>query len=768
MKPTFSIIVVTRNGLRHTVACIESLARTMPFGSELIVVDNDSCDGTRAYLQEITQRMQGATRVIELEGNQGWCRGINRGLEEAEGKYLVMLNNDVVVSPGWLEGLRECMDDAPSAMPGIRRVGLVGPVTNNAGGPQRVPQAPPYDPRTHDQHALMHRDTFRHDWSPSFFLSGFCLMMHREGGFDDNDIVLRAQEGGWECMIAGDVYIHHEGGITFESEYAENRQGLVNRSAFQEKWRTRNAGASRLVAAYRVKDGEATLNQSLDATARFADAIVILDDGSTDRTREICEAHPAVTSYEYQDLPFDERRDRNRVLEMAAEERPDWIISIDDDEIFEMSRERAERLMHLSDPHAKVLGFHWYTFWEPGQTYFRSDGIFGRMSGFRMYRFEPGLKIVAGNEDGLHCGNIPAFPDGSARYTNVRVRHLGYDSEELRRKKYEFYRRIDPAPRADMVGNEDYSHLQSESVALRRYAPEFGLSLCLITRDEEENLEQFLSFFESYVDEICIVDNGSRDRTLEIARHFTDKIEHFPSDRMELDQARNQAIEMATQPWILSLDPDESIGIDDFCRIQRLLDDNEVDVYTFDVANHQKGHGPVMTVAARLFRNDERIRYSRPVHETVEESVREHPELRFRASGVVIEHFGFMKSDAAVADKLQRYFDRNREYREKNPDDPMAWYNEALTYLNEGREEEAVELFQKAMDLDPDFLSARSQLAYIYQDRAMALWRYLGSRTPAENPMHLRAQDAFNTLRAITPQRPLIGRARGDGGAGEQ
>jgi GT2 family glycosyltransferase/tetratricopeptide (TPR) repeat protein len=779
MTPTYSVVVVTRNGLQHTVQCVESLGRTLPLGSELIVVDNGSEDGTRAYLEDVVRKTDGAARTILLDRNEGWCHGVNLGFEAARGKYLVMLNNDVVVTPLWLDGLRECMDDAPSVVPGLRRVGLVGPVTNAAGGPQGVAQAPPYDPATLDRHSLLHRETLRREWGPSFFLSGFCLMMHRDcydeigglderfspGGFDDNDLVLRAQERGWECVIAGDVYVHHSGGATFRSEYPEKRSGLVNRGCFHEKWRKHHSGPKRLVAAYRVKDVENTLGESLDATARFADAIVVLDDGSSDGTRALCEQHPAVTSYEHQSLPFDERRDRNRVLAMAGELDPDWIISIDGDEVFEMDRARADHLMHLADPHAKVLGFHWYTFWEPSRSYFRADGVFGGMSGLRMYKHEPGLEIVAGDEIGLHCGNIPQFPDGAARYTDVRVRHLGYDCEELRKAKFEFYRRMDPSPRVEMVGNADYSHLVSTDVDLRRYAPESGLSLCLITRDEEENLEQFLAFFEPYVDEICIVDHGSRDRTVEVTRLFTDKIGSFPAEKLELDQTRNQCLEMASQPWILSLDPDESIAVDDFPRLQRLMDDLEVDVYTFDVANHQKDQGPIMTVAARLFRNDPRIRYSRPVHETVEESAVRHPELRFKAAGMLIEHFGFLKDDAQVASKIRRYFERNREYREQSPDDPMPWYNEALTYLNEGREEDAVAFFRKAIELDPDFLSARSQLAYIYQERAMELWRSLGARTPPGHPMHARAENAFRALEGITPQRPVIGRnPNGTGG----
>jgi glycosyltransferase involved in cell wall biosynthesis len=514
------------------------------------------------------------------------------------------------------------------------------------------------------------------------------------------------------------------------------------------------------VAVYRVKNAEATLEESLDATARFADAIVVLDDGSTDRTREICERHPAVARYEYQDLPFDERRDRNKVLALAEELRPDWIIVIDADEVFEMDRNRANRLMHLVDPHAKVLGFHWYTFWEPTNTYFRADGIFGSMNGYRMYRWEPGLRIVLGDEKGLHCGNIPQFPDGNARFTNIRVRHLGYNREELRQAKYAFYRQMDPTPKRELVGNTDYSHLISSDVSLRKYSPDQRVSLCLITRNEEERIAAFLAFYEPFVDEICVVDNGSTDSTVGIVRLFTDKIEFFPRDSLDLDQARNQCLSMASCPWILSLDPDEEISVADFPRLQRLMDDTDADAYTFHVANHQKSHPPVMTLAVRLFKNDERIRYSRPVHETVEESLKAHPELVLKSSELEINHWGFLKDDEDVEKKLLRYYERNKEYRDAHPQDALSWYNEALHYMNEGREDQAVRFFEEASRLDPNLLSARSQLAIIYQERAMRLWRSLGAATSPEHPVHAVARRSFEALQQVTPARPLVGNAR--------
>ena len=190
------------------------------------------------------------------------------------------------------------------------------------------------------------------------------------------------------------------------------------------------------------------------------------------------------------------------------------------------------------------------------------------------------------------------------------------------------------------------------------------------------------------------------------------------------------------------------------------MDDVEACAFTFPVVNHQKDAPPVMTLAVRLFRNDPRIRYSRPIHETVEESLIAHPELVRRHAGIVIQHYGYLKSDAEVESKISRYFERNRAYREEHPTDAMAWYNEALHLLNEGKEEQAVTFLVRAMQLDPAFLSPRSQLAYVFQERAQRLWASLVDTATPDHPIQATARESVELLRRITPPRSYVGGAR--------
>ena len=104
-----------------------------PAPYELIVIDNGSTDGTPAYLNSLSER-PGPERVAVIRNaqNRGYPAGVNQGLGAARGTHIVLLNNDVVVTPGWLDRLVRCV---AGGGPGT---GLAGAVTNYAPPPQQV------------------------------------------------------------------------------------------------------------------------------------------------------------------------------------------------------------------------------------------------------------------------------------------------------------------------------------------------------------------------------------------------------------------------------------------------------------------------------------------------------------------------------------------------------------------------------------------------------------------------------------------------------
>ena len=241
-----SIIVLTHNALDYTRACLKSvLLHTDPL-HELILVDNGSTDGTVDYLRQVVLSRPG-TRLILNPENRGFAAGNNQGLALSRGKHLVLLNSDAVVTAGWLDRLVAAAEENP-------RAGLLGPVTNNISGMQKLPRVA-YDESTLEglagfaaacavDHAGQVERTLR--------LTGFCLLIKREllarigglderfgrGNYEDNDYCLRAHLAGCGGLIVRSCFVHHFGGASFLAagvDYA--RQIRRQWEIFQRKWK---------------------------------------------------------------------------------------------------------------------------------------------------------------------------------------------------------------------------------------------------------------------------------------------------------------------------------------------------------------------------------------------------------------------------------------------------------------------------------------------------------------------------------------------------
>src|SRR4051812_11925913 len=94
------------------------------------------------------------------------------------------------------------------------------------------------------------------------------------------------------------------------------------------------------------------------------------------------------------------------------------------------------------------------------------------------------------------------------------------------------------------------------------------LSLCMIVKNESQWLRQALTSVKDLVDEIIIVDTGSEDSTVEIAKSFGAKIFSIPWEN-DFSKARNYSLEQATSDWILVLDADEVIEKTDHLKIKK-------------------------------------------------------------------------------------------------------------------------------------------------------------------------------------------------------
>jgi glycosyltransferase involved in cell wall biosynthesis len=277
-----SLILVCSNQLEFTRQCVESILRNTRSPYELIVVDNGSTDGTPEVLEALRRR-SGPQRVeiLRNETNQGHPAAVNQALPRARGGYVVFLDNDTILTPGWLEGLIHwALQDWPVN-------GLVGPVTNGAPDVQRISPGCA-DLQDLDTFAAGRRQAFAGKMLTHPRITSFCLLVRRDvlerignwderfhpGYFVDDDLSVRAREAGFRLVVAQDVYVHHFGSRTFKGLGIDtNKQLKENFQRFQDKWGQEYAAGYQ----YLGEDGQAapTATEEPAASAAQPDGVAV-------------------------------------------------------------------------------------------------------------------------------------------------------------------------------------------------------------------------------------------------------------------------------------------------------------------------------------------------------------------------------------------------------------------------------------------------------------------------------------------------------------
>lgn len=216
------------------------------------------------------------------------------------------------------------------------------------------------------------------------------------------------------------------------------------------------------------------------------------------------------------------------------------------------------------------------------------------------------------------------------------------------------------------------------------------LSVCIITKNEENTLADCLKSIIDIADEIIVVDTGSTDRTIEIAKHSGAKVFKRKWNR-DFSEIRNYAIDRALGKWILFIDADETIRLEDVKRFGPLLDNPMVEGYLFYILTLLERHGASSpTQSLRLFRNRKEYRYVNRVFERIPEerltSVKDEPiTIIHRPNPERHAQIHQLKVELLVQE-IQRY-----------PEDPYLHYVYGIDLLNSEQMEPSIEQFQVAL-----------------------------------------------------------------------
>jgi tetratricopeptide (TPR) repeat protein len=265
--------------------------------------------------------------------------------------------------------------------------------------------------------------------------------------------------------------------------------------------------------------------------------------------------------------------------------------------------------------------------------------------------------------------------------------------------------------RRQQLGRRAAPVLHPEVPALVRHAQRLAaqaqpangmlISLCMIVRDEQETLPRCLRAVAPVVDEMVIVDTGSRDGTVDLARSFGAKvIEHTWNGSFA--EARNVSFDAATGDWLLYLDADEVLVGQDAPALRELRKRTWREAFFLREINYtgsRNAGAAVTSDALRVVRNRPHYRFQGRLHEQIAWSLPAHLPERIEATDIRIEHFGYLAEVRASREKSARNVQLLAAQASEAPQTPFLHYNLGSEHLAAGETDQAIAEFERAWQM---------------------------------------------------------------------
>lgn len=256
------------------------------------------------------------------------------------------------------------------------------------------------------------------------------------------------------------------------------------------------------------------------------------------------------------------------------------------------------------------------------------------------------------------------------------------------------------------------------------------LSVCLIVRNEERFLTQCLQSVRDVAWQIVVVDTGSTDRTIDLARAHGAEVSTFTWCD-DFSAARNAALAAARGDWVLILDADEELRSDTLAALREDLRDACVMSYRLPLLNEGREHlGP--SYVPRLFRNAPGVFFEGRIHESCFPSLNEQARawsLESRTSRAVLVHHGYQSDVVADRRKQERNVALLQRAVRERPDDANLHMNLGMELCKANSAAEGLEHYRTAMRL----LSRRPPQSILPEFREAFLSRYAGQLLAARD-----------------------------------
>jgi GT2 family glycosyltransferase len=237
VPPRVTVVIPNWNGERFLGLCLGSLREQSFRDFETILVDNGSVDGSRGFVKEHFPEV----KVVPLGENRGIAAAFNAGIEASGAEYVVLLNNDTELDPGWLEALARAAEDRPeSGHFASRLVDFYDrSVLDGAGDAMRLSGLP---------YRLGHGERDRGRFDKPGYVFGACAaaalyrreMLDEVGLFDedfvsyceDGDLSFRAQLAGYRCFYVPGAVVYHMGSASTGGKRSPTATRLGSRNSF--------------------------------------------------------------------------------------------------------------------------------------------------------------------------------------------------------------------------------------------------------------------------------------------------------------------------------------------------------------------------------------------------------------------------------------------------------------------------------------------------------------------------------------------------------
>jgi tetratricopeptide (TPR) repeat protein len=228
------------------------------------------------------------------------------------------------------------------------------------------------------------------------------------------------------------------------------------------------------------------------------------------------------------------------------------------------------------------------------------------------------------------------------------------------------------------------------------------VSVCMIVKNEEHNLARCLRSVQKAADEIIVVDTGSADRTVEVAKSLDATVEYFKWCD-DFAAARNYALSHATSDWILIMDADDEMDAGGDVSLRTFLNEPRPEVSICSLRTRVPCPGGLETFIEhpRLFRNHIGLHYVNGVHEQLAypDGSLTVPEL---ATGISVYHHGYLDSSEDMQERGERNFRILHAELEHKPDDALTNFFMGKEFRSHKRFEEAVPYLKRAVELMTD------------------------------------------------------------------